>query len=138
MPCGAAGNPKVSWSVFVQKSPAHGPLAILAPVNPADAFAYKEANWPNKFKISNGREFVDTDRYATGDVISTEKKVVAIPLEPESVAAAFPNDILGRITSELAKTAGTLSGGTGPDDNDSGIIKKGEQLLTALKKIGQK
>jgi hypothetical protein len=136
---GAAQSPKVGWSVFIQKSPAHGPVAILAALNPTDSFGYKDANWPGKFKISNGRELVETDRYAGGDVISTEKKVVAVPIDPDSVVSAFPNDILSRITGELAKTEAVLTGsGTPGADDETGVIKKGDQLLTALKRIGAK
>jgi hypothetical protein len=136
---GAASNPKVSWSVFIQKSPAHGPVGILAAIDPKDAFSYKDANWPGKFKISTGREMVDSERYSNGDVTSSEKKVVTIPLEPESVSAAVGGGIIGRITSELAKTDTILSGsGTPGDDDENGVLKKGEVLLTALKKIGQK
>jgi hypothetical protein len=137
---GSASNPKVSWSVFVQKSPAHGPVAVLAGIGPTDAFPYKDG-WPGKFKISNGRELLEAERYNDGNVITTspEKKIVAIPLDPDSVASSFPTDILSRITSELAKTDAVLSGnGTPGDDNENGILKKGEILLTALKKIGQK
>jgi hypothetical protein len=135
---GAASNPKVSWSVFIQKSPAHGPIAVLAPIGPTDAFSYKD-NWPGRFKISNGRELVEADRYSDGAVFSTEKKISAVPLDPDSVTSAFPTDILSRITSELAKTDAILSGnGTPGDDNENGVLKKGEILLTALRKIGQK
>ena len=137
---GAATNPKVSWSIFVQKSPAHGPVAVLAGIGPTDAFPYKDA-WPGRFKISNGRELVEAERYNDGNVItaSPEKKIVAIPIDPDSVASSFPTDILSRITSELAKTDAVLSGnGTPGDDNENGVLKKGEMLLTALRKIGQK
>ncbi|MET0594802.1 MAG: hypothetical protein ABW133_19025 [Polyangiaceae bacterium] len=134
---GQGTNPKVGWTVFIQKSPAHGPVGFIAPVNPADAFVYKDAKWPDSFKISNGREMVQTERFQGKDVFSTDKKVVAIPLDPDTVATAFPTDILGRITSELAKTADIMNGtaGTGGDE-EQGIMKKGEQLLIALKKIG--
>jgi putative sterol carrier protein len=136
---GAAQTPKVGWSLFVQKSPAHGPVGILAAINPSDAFGYKEANWPSRFKISNGRELVDTERYAGGDVTSTDKRVVAIPIDPDSVVTAFPNDILSRITGELAKTEAVLAGsGTPGADDETGVVKKGDQLLATLKKIGQK
>lgn len=135
----AAANPKVSWVVFVQKS-AHGPLASLAPVNPKEAFAYSEANWPAKFKISTGRELVDVERYATGDVVSTDpaKKILVVPVAPDSIATSFPNDVVMRISSELSKTAKVLGGGSSgsPDDDDEGVIKEGERLLTELKKIG--
>ena len=137
---GAASNPKVSWSVFVQKSPAHGPVAVLAGLGPTDAFSYKDA-WPGKFKISNGRELVEAERYNAGDVFTAnpDKKIIALPIDPDSVANSFPTDILSRITSELAKTGTILQGtGTPGDDNENGVIKKGETLLVALRKIGQK
>jgi hypothetical protein len=135
---GAANNPKVGWSVFVQRSPAHGPVAVLAAINPADSFGYKDS-WPGKFKISNGRELVDTDRYNGGDVISSEKKISAIPLDPDSVSNSFPSDVLARITSELAKTEAILTGtGTPGDDNETGVLQKGDDLLKALRKIGQR
>jgi len=135
---GAAGNPKVGWSVFIQKSPAHGPVAVLAAINPADSFGYKDS-WPGRFKISNGRELVDTDRYTAGDVVSSEKNIKAIPLDPDSVTSSFPSDILARITSELAKTDAVLTGnGTPGDDNETGILQKGDELLKALRKVGQR
>lgn len=137
----AADNPKVLFNVFVQKSPAHGPIAVLAAVNPKDAWAYKDKDWPSKYKISTGRELVDVERWGgSGDVWSSDKKVVTVPLDPDSVASAFPNDIIVRVTSELAKTGQVLAGKqTGsPDDDDSGVIKTGENLLTELKKIGKR
>src|SRR5262249_43273228 len=135
----AAGNPKVSWSVFIQKSPAHGPVAVLAAINAADSFPYKD-NWPVKFKISTGRELVDTERYSTGDVTSTDKKVFAVPIDPDSVATAFPTDLPPLTPSELAKTEAVLNGSSGGpgEDDDAGVLKKGDQLLASLRKIGQK
>ena len=138
---GAGSNPKVTWTVFVQKSPAHGPVGVVAAINPADAFSYKDAKWPESFKISTGRELVQTERFQGGkdSIFSTEKKVMAIPIEPDSIATSFPTDILGRITSELAKTEGIMNGSGQPGtDDETGILKKGEQLLIALKKIGGK
>lgn len=138
---GAGTSPKVTWTVFIQKSPAHGPVGVIAAINPAEAFAYKDAKWPESFKISTGRELVQTERFMGGKEgpFSTEKKVYAIPLDPDSVTTSFPTDILGRITSELAKTEGILTGSGQPgEDDEQGILKKGEQLLIALKKIGAK
>jgi len=132
-----AQSPKVSWSVLVQRNPAHGPVATLAAIT--DAFVFKDANWPNKFKITTGREVVETDRYQGGDVTTTDRRIVAVPIDPDSVANAFPSDVLQRITSELMKTSGVLSGSGQPGaDDETGVVKKGEQLLAALKKIGAK
>jgi hypothetical protein len=138
---GAGTSPKVTWTVFIQKSPAHGPVGVIAAINPAEAFPYKDAKWPESFKISTGRELVQTERFQGGKepIFSTEKKVFAIPLDPDSVTTSFPTDILGRITGELAKTEAILTGSGAPGgDDEQGILKKGEQLLIALKKIGAK
>jgi hypothetical protein len=135
---GAANAPKVGWSVFIQKNPAHGPVALLAPIG--EAFTYKDA-WPAKFKITNGSNSTEAERYAQGDVITAnpDKKIVAVPLEPDSVQANFPSDVLSRIIAELMKTNVVLQGTGQPgDDNENGVVKKGDMLLTALKKIGQK
>jgi hypothetical protein len=134
---GAGQTPKVAWTVLIQKSP-KGPVASLAAVNPADAFNFKD-NWPAKFKVANGRDFVDADRYGGGEATSTDKKMVAVPIDPDSVTTSFPNDILSRITGELAKTEAVLTGsGTPGADDETGVVKKGDQLLAALKKIGAK
>jgi len=138
---GAANNPKVAWAVFIQKSPAHGNVASMAAINPTESFGYNDANWPGKFKISTGRELVDSERYSTGDPTTADptKKIVTIPVSPDSVGTAVGGGIIGRITSELAKTDAILSGsGTPGDDDETGVLKKGEALLTALRRIGQK
>jgi hypothetical protein len=137
----SGNNPKVSWIVFIQKSPAHGNVGSLAAINPAESFGYADKDWPAKFKISTGRELVDSERYTTGDPTTADptKKIVTIPIDPGSVSAAVGTGIVGRITSELAKTDTILSGsGTPGDEDENGVVKKGEALLTALKKIGQK
>jgi hypothetical protein len=135
---GAATAPKVNWSIFIQKNAAKGPVAVLAPIG--DGFLYKDA-WPAKFKITNGSSSTEAERYAQGDVITAnpDKKIVAVPLEPDSVQANFPTDVLSRIIAELGKTNVVLQGNGQPgDDNENGVVKKGDVLLTALKKIGQK
>jgi hypothetical protein len=137
----SANNPKVSWAIFIQKSPAHGNVASLAAINPAESFGYADKDWPGKFKISTGRELVDSERYSSGDPTTADpsKKIVTIPVAPESIAAAVGTGIVGRITSELAKTDAILSGsGTPGDEDENGVLKKGDALLTALKRIGQK
>src|SRR5262249_51643423 len=70
-----ATNPKVAWTVLVQRNP-KGPVAVLAAVNGADAFPFKDAGWPARFKVASGpgRELVDTERYMGGDVTSNDRK----------------------------------------------------------------
>jgi len=134
---GASDNPKVGYAVYVQKGP-KGPVGFLAPVNPADRFGVKDA-WPPKLKISNGRDLVDADRYNQGDVIGSEKKMVAVPLDPEALNASFPTDVLLRITGELVKTGAILTGTTtATGDEEAGIIKNGDMVLTALRNIGKR
>jgi hypothetical protein len=130
-------NPKVTWAVFAQKSPAHGPLAILAPIAPKDVYAY-DAAWPGKFQIMASGQAVDTARYDKGDVFSTESKVITFPLDPSSVASAFPDTVLAKIQSELLKTNEVLNGRAGipgGEDETSGVIKNGDTLLVELRKI---
>lgn len=134
-------EPKIKFNVIVQRDPAKGPIAVLAPVNPADAWTVKSETWPTSYKISTGRDLVDVERWSgKGDVITAGAKVVALPLEPSSVATAFPNDAVMRIQSELMKTGTILQGRTGglPDEEEAGVLQKGEMLISALKKIGGK
>jgi hypothetical protein len=134
-----AGNPKVAWSVFIQKFQGHGPIAVLARNNPAEAFPYKDS-WPAKYKISNGNEMVEVERYTGGDVFTSDNEhVKTIPIDPDSVATSFPNDVLTRVTSELMKTEKVLTGVTDdPTEEAVGILKKGDALLVELRKIGKK
>jgi len=134
----SSGNPKVSWAIFAQKSPAHGPLAFLAPIAAKDVFSYKDEKWPGKFQIMAGSQAVDTSRYDKGDVFSSDTKVVTFPLDPDSIVSAFPNDVLNRVQSELSKTDEVLRGRPeipGVQDESPGVIKNGEALLVELRKI---
>lgn len=134
-------EPKVKFNVIVQRDPSKGPIAVLAPVNPADAWTVKSETWPTSYKISTGRDLVEVERWSgKGDVITAGAKVVALPVEPGSVATAFPNDVVLRIQSELMKTGTILQGRTGglPDEEEAGVLQRGEMLINALKKIGAK
>jgi hypothetical protein len=135
-----AEKPKVNFGVLVQKTQDHGPVGVLAPIPAGQSWGFKDATWPAKFKINTGRELVDVDRYTAGDVVSNPPKVSVIPLEPDSVATAFPNDVVIKLQSELRKTMEQLGGKSGatPDEEDAGVLKEGDQLLNALKKIGAK
>lgn len=131
-------DPKIKFNIIVQRDPDKGPLAILAPVNGEDAWSAKAETWPASYKISTGKELVDVERWmGRGDVISTNK-VVGLPVEPGSIAQAFPNDVVMRIQSELMKTGTILAGRTGglPDEDEAGVLSRGEMLIEQLKKIG--
>jgi hypothetical protein len=86
------------------------------------------------------KEVQEVTRYDSGDVLSSRDKRVGIPIEPQSLGAAFPNDISGRILSELSKTAELLNGveGSGEDESRPGLLKTGQKLVESLNKIAAK
>lgn len=132
-------KPMMKYTIIVTKGP-KGAAASLAPIS--DPFGL-DTEWPKEFKMQNlvSKQVMTVTRYDSGDVVSTQAKQFGIPLEPTSVAAAFPNDISSRVLSELSKTATILNGvkAASPDEEDSaGVIKNGELLVEALKKIAAK
>lgn len=135
----AAGTkPTLGYTLLVVKGP-KGPVGSLAPI--AEPFAL-DADWPKTFKMTNlvSREVQEVNRYDSGEVVSSREKRVGIPIEPQSIGAAFPNDISGRILSELSKTAELLNGveGSGEDESRPGLLKTGTKLVEALNKIAAK
>lgn len=135
----AIEDPKVKFSIIVQRDPAKGPVAVLAPVNAADAWSVKSDTWPARYQIATGRDLVEVERWTgKGDPTSAGAKVLGLPLEPGSVTTAFPNDVVMRIQAELMKTGTILEGRTGglPDEEEAGVLKQGETLIAQLKRIG--
>lgn len=131
-------DPKFKFNVIVQKDPAKGPVAVLAPVVASDAWSVKSETWPARYKITTGRDVVEVERWTgKGEPFSAGAKVIGLPLEPGSVTTAFPNDVVMRIQAELMKTGTILEGRTGglPDEEEAGVLKQGEQLIAQLKKI---
>jgi len=134
----AMDDPKVKFNVIIQKDPEKGPVAVLAAVNPAEAWSVK-GEWPARYKIATGRDLVEVERWSgKGEPFSAGAKVFGLPLEPGSVTSAFPNDVVMRIQSELLKTGTILEGRTGglPDEEEAGVLKQGDTLIAQLKKIG--
>ena len=134
----AIDDPKFTLNVIVQKDPAKGPVAVLAPVAGSDAWSVKSETWPARYKITTGRDVVEVERWTgKGEPISAGGKVIGLPLEPGSVTTVFPNDVVMRIQSELVKTGTILEGRTGglPDEEEAGVLKQGDQLIAQLKKI---
>ena len=89
----AASNPKVAWSVFIQKSPAHGPRRH--PRRDRSERSVRATRMPIGRRSSRSRPVASSstaERYTAGDVVTADpdKKIVAIPLSPDSVATAFP------------------------------------------------
>jgi hypothetical protein len=134
-----AEKPQLGYTVLVTKS-GKGPVASIAPL--AQPFAIA-GEWPKQLTMNNlvTREKQEIARYDGGDIFSTQERRVGVPLEPESVAAAFPNDVSSRVLSELAKTAQLLNGEPGNGEGDeasAGVIKNGKELAKALREMGKR
>ena len=132
-------KPQLSFTVLVIKSP-KGPVASIASF--VDSFALN-GDWPKESQMINlvSNEKQSVSRYDSGEIFSSRDRRLGIPLEPESVAAAFPDDVSNRVKNELVKTAKVLGGTAdeGPDgDQRPGVIKNGNLLLEALRKIAAK
>jgi hypothetical protein len=130
-------KPQIGYTILVTRS-SKGPVASLAPLGAPFAVS---GDWPKTLSMNNlvTRERQDINRYEAGDFYSTAEKRAGIPLEPESVAAAFPNDISARVLSELAKTAQLLNGEPGGEgESSAGVIKNGKELSKALREMGKK
>jgi hypothetical protein len=131
-------KPQIGHTVLIIRS-AKGPVASLAPLSQPFALG---GDWPKALSMNNlvTREKQDIARYETGDIYSTADRRFGIPVEPESVAAAFPNDISARVLSELAKTSQLLNGEPGGDGGEAsaGVIKNGKELSKALREMGKK
>ena len=129
----AADKPQLRYTLLLLQGP-KGPVASIAPI--ADPFALG-GEWPKEYKMQNlvTREVQPVTRYDKGEPFSTKDKRLGIPIEPDSINAAFPNDISGRVQSEVGKTVQLLAGGGGEDDERPGVMKTGEILSEALKKF---
>ncbi len=133
-------KPQLGYTILVTRS-SKGPVASLAPLTAPFAI---NSDWPKALSMNNlvTREKQDIARYEAGDVFSTQDRRVGIPLEPESVAAAFPNDVSSRVLSELLKTrqllVGSPGGASGEDEASAGVIKNGKELVKALREMGKK
>ncbi len=132
-------KPMVKYSILVTKG-AKGAAASLVPMS--EPFLLS-GDWPKDYKAQDlvNRQVLSLSRYDSGEPFSTAQKQYGIPLEPVSVGAAFPNDISTRVLSELSKTATILNGvkAATPDEEDqAGVIRSGELLVEALKKIAAK
>ena len=132
----AADKPQLRYTLLILKGE-KGPVGSLAPIS--DPFALG-GDWPKEFKMQNliTKEVQTVTRYDSGDIFTTKDKRIGIPIEPTSLNAAFPNDISGRVQSEIGKTVQLLAGGGGEDDDRAGVVKTGELLSEALKKIAAK
>jgi hypothetical protein len=129
-------KPLIGYTLLVIKTPKGNAVGSLAPIT--EPFGL-DSDWPKEFKMKNtaSGEVQTVTRYESSDPTSTKDKRFGIPVEPSSLSAAFPNDITGKILGEVIKT-GELLNGTGGEDGSPGLLKNGEALVVALKKIAAK
>jgi hypothetical protein len=130
-------KPKVVHSVLIIKGKG-GPMASIVPVT--DSFEFGAAEWPKTFKFVNpvNRQTMEATRYDSGEPLFSDQKKLAIPLDPTSVAATFPSDVVGQIVGQVIKTGELINGGGEGEDAKAGLIKNGEALINNLKKIAAK
>ncbi|MBI5533232.1 MAG: hypothetical protein HY898_10975 [Deltaproteobacteria bacterium] len=140
-----AEKPRMSYGIFTGKGE-KGPVATFIKIKEPFEFA---GTWPDKLKIKGVGEDIEAERYKTGEPFvkpgKTEKDkptVYVTPIEPDGIARIFPNEISKRVETELSGAtlliAGTASGTTGVDDERTGVLKTGEDLVKELRAIGAK
>jgi len=127
-------KPKVAHSVLIIKGTG-GLMASIVPVT--DTFDFSAKEWPKTYKFVNpvSHQPMEATRYDSGDPAFTEAKKLAIPLDPTSVSATFPSDVVGQIVGQVVKTGQLINGGGDGEDSSAGLIKTGEALVTNLKKL---
>lgn len=134
----ANDKPKVAHSVVILKGPG-GMMASIVPVS--DTFEFGAKEWPKSFKFVNpaNRQSMEATRYDSGDPAFSEQKKLAIPLDPSSVAATFPSNVVGQIVGQVIKTGELINGtNTGGENDSAGLLKTGEALIANLKKLAAK
>lgn len=134
----ANDKPKVAHSVVIIKGTG-GPMASIVPVT--DTFEFGAKEWPKTFKFVNpvNRQAMEATRYDSGEPMFSDQKKLAIPLDPGSVSATFPSDVVGQIVSQVIKTGELINGvNAGNEDDSAGLNKVGEALIASLKKLAAK
>jgi uncharacterized protein YcfJ len=130
----AADKPTLGYTLIITRTPKGNAVGSLARI--LQPFPI-EGDWPKEYKMNGD---VPVTRYESGEPFSNKDKRIGIPIEPMSVNTEFPNDITGRILSEVIKTGDLLNGhaGQGEEEGKPGLIKDGEALVEALKKHSQR
>lgn len=140
-------SPKMSYSVFVQRTRTGNAVGTFAPI--AKPFGFDDKSWPDEIGLNTGAEVVTAKRYKTGEPFTQfprkegEKPTVfAIPIEPDGVAKAFPPRLSQRVEEELKAVAqliaGTAHGEVSADNEKRGLIKLADEILRELAIVGAK
>lgn len=140
-------NPRISYSVFVQKDRKGNAVGTFVKLN--KPFKFDDKEWPKEFKLDTGSEVVDANRYVSGEPFLKHPRregekptIYAIPLEPDGVTKAFPPRLSQRIEDELkamaALIAGTTPGQVRPEDEKPGLLKLADDIIRELNAVGAK
>jgi hypothetical protein len=127
-------DPKVRWSVIVQGGPG-GPWASMQ-LLPAP-FAVKtgdKSDWPADFQVKDGKDVTTVKRFKSGDPTSGDPQF--IPVNPLTEASVCPSTTIVRLRQELVEMQTVLKGDNTPGQEKTGLLQMGDQVIEALKKIG--
>ncbi|MFO0659319.1 MAG: hypothetical protein U0165_05745 [Polyangiaceae bacterium] len=131
----ASEKPAVNFGLIIIKDP-KGPIGKFAPVSAPFEIG---GDWPKDINVLNfaNQQVMATPRYVEGDPLKDPNKPFVVPIDPKTVAAAFPNDAISTLRSELQKAKALVDGEANSTDDDAktGLIKLGGQAAEQLKKI---
>lgn len=137
---------QVQYGVFVQKEKNGAPIAIFSRL--AKPFSQDDSAWADELGLRVGTEVVDSKRYKSDEPFmkpaarqGDKPTIFTIPIQPESVAASFPDRFGQKMEEELKAITILINGASGtgnPDDDKPGLINTSDDLLRQLKEIGAK
>jgi hypothetical protein len=128
---------KVRLTAGVDSS-ARGPMVWFQPLEKEQWFLVdkkddKAFKWPDKFKVKEGKDTKERDRYTKGDPSGGK----LIPVDPETFREVCPMTILGQLSGDAAKVEELLKGDKTPGEEKTGLIDTGDTVVQELKKIGK-
>jgi hypothetical protein len=128
---------KVRLLAGVDSGP-RGPMVWFQPLEKEHWFLIdkkddKAFKWPEKFKVKEGKDTKERDRYTKGDPSGGK----LIPVDPDTFGQVCPLTIIGQLMSDVNKVEELLKGDKTPGQEKTGLIDTGDALIQELKKIGK-
>jgi hypothetical protein len=119
-------------------SGARGPMVWFQPIEKEQWFLVdkkddKAFKWPDKFKVKEGKDTKERDRYTKGDPSGGK----LIPVDPDTFGQVCPLTILGELMADANKVEEMLKGDKTPGQEKTGLIDTGDTVVQELKKIGK-
>lgn len=130
-------DPQVRFSVVFSASNA-GMMAELAPNKAPFKLGDK---WPETYGVqrlvNDAAKDVEVERWKKGDL--TGQKVIAIPVDPKTTRGLTQQQIVFQLRSTLDDVRSLVDGKQSPypQEQTEGLLKEGERLVEALKKISR-